>query len=241
MRRKNHLSLFTAIFLISFFHVFVHEVSAGVIVYDTVTSSSQTVTLRARTKGRFFSEGGKLVSFYIDEKHIGTTLSGGDGYAFLKYLPPSSGLKHVTAKQGDNKDKGILLVTKRSDKVFLVEIDSTLFLPQVRDMFKPSEESKEATQSLSERFRIIYITTLIGMQKSRKWLYDNNFPPAPVLRWRGARMIADLQKQGVKPYAIIGSPALLSEAPDIEKRFSFDDTENGRAAKDWDHLMKLLE
>ncbi|MEE8328846.1 MAG: hypothetical protein V3R54_02825, partial [Thermodesulfovibrionia bacterium] len=52
---------------------------AGVMVYDSVTTTGNAVKLTAVTKGLFFPEGGKLVKFYLDGKHIGTNLSGGDG------------------------------------------------------------------------------------------------------------------------------------------------------------------
>ena len=71
---------------------------AGVTAFDAVTTVKNPVKLTALTKGRFFSEGGKLVEFHINEKHIGTTLSGGDGYAFLTYTPQSKGLIKIKLK-----------------------------------------------------------------------------------------------------------------------------------------------
>jgi hypothetical protein len=214
---------------------------ADVTVYDHVTSFKNTITLRAFTQSGIFSEGGKLVAFYVNKEHIGTRLSGGDGYAFLKYRPRTPGLKEVTAKTGDTEDKGLLLVTKKGDKVLLVEVDNTLFLPQVLKLSKPTGKGKETLQILSKKYKLVFITMLLGMKMTRQWLQKNNFPLSPVLTWRGASLMRELKDLGIKPYAIIGSSDMLSQVPDIAKRFSFQDTENGEKVNDWEQILKLLK
>lgn len=253
---KKRFSFFTGtVFFAILFFVSFNVAFAKVVVYDSVTTTGRAVKLKATTKGRFFPEGGKLVEFYLDGRHIGTTLSGGDGYAFLKYLPLSKGVKHLKVKAGDDTDEGILLVTKKKDMVLLIEIENSLFVPTLRDLLKPVNPvrksegkalsngvkgSKETLYQFSRRFNVIYLTTLIGVEKSKKWLKNNEFPPSAVLKWGGADMLAELQKQGLKLYAIIGSPAVLSEASDIKKRFSFEETEEGVEVKDWADLSKRL-
>ncbi len=238
---KNKIFFFTS--AISFFILFfVHcnSASAKVIVYDSVASRGKAVRLTAVTKGVFFPEGGILVKFYLDGKHIGTTLSGGDGYAFLKYLPHSQGVKYLKAERGVDTDEGVLLVTGKNEKVLLVEIEGTLLAPEIQDLFHPVQGGKEALQRLSERFRIVYVTTLTGVRESRKWLKENGFPLSAILKWEGADMLSELQDRKINLHAIIGSPGLISEVQGIPKRFSFRETENGVEVKDWDDLSKQL-
>lgn len=237
---KKKFSFFTiTIFFFLLHALLVHASFAGVTVYDSVSSKNNPVRLTARTKGRFFSQGGMLVQFYIDKKHVGRTLSGGDGYAFLKYQPLSPGIKRLKAKAGIEEDEGILLVTKEKDRVVLIDIESALFENLL--LLEPLKKSRDAVYKLSKRFRIIYTTTLLGVRKSRKWLKDNDFFTSAVLMWRGPGLLTELQTQGVKPYAIIGSPEIISETPDIKKRFSFKDTEDGTVVEDWDELLKQFK
>jgi hypothetical protein len=237
---KKHFSFFTiTIFFVLLHALFVHASFAGVIVYDSVSSKNNSVRLKALTKGRFFSQGGTLVEFYIDKKHVGRTLSGGDGYAFLKYQPLSPGIKHLKAKAGIDEDEGILLVIKEKDRVVLIDIESALF--ENIFLLEPEKKSRDAVYKLSKRFRIIYTTSLLGVRISRNWLHDNDFFTSAVLTWRGPGLLTELQTQGVKPYAIIGSPEIISATPDIKKKFSFKDTEDGTVVKDWDELLKGLQ
>ncbi len=235
---KKHVTLLVAAI---FFFVSFNIASAKIIVYDSVTTNGNAVKLTAVTKGLFFPEGGKLVKFYLDGKHIGTNLSGGDGYAFLKYLPDSKGVKHLKAEREVDTDEGILLVTGKNERVLLIEIEGTLLAPEIQNVFQPVQGGKDALQRLSKRFRIIYVTTLAGVRESRKWLRENGFPLSAVLKWEGADMLAKLQKRGLTLYAIVGSGVVLSEAPDIKKRFSFKEIENAIEVKDWDNLLEQLK
>lgn len=233
---------FTNFILFTFlFFVFSNAASAEVVGYDSVTATHKTIQLKALTKGKFFPEGGMLVEFYLEGKHIGTTLSGGDGYALLEYLPLSPGVKHLKVKAGVDTDEGVLLITGENDKVLLIEIEGILFVPTLRDLLQPVKESKEALQRLSKKFRIVYLTTMIGVKESKGRLKDNGFPSSVVLKWNGVDLLDELQRQGIKPYAVIGSPAVVSECREhIKKRFSFEDTEDGVVVKDWKELLKRL-
>ncbi len=221
------------------FFVFSNAASAEVVGYDSVTAANKAVNLKALTKGRFFSEGGRLIEFYLDGKHIGTTLSGGDGYALLGYLPLSPGIKHLKVKAGVDTDEGVLLITGENDKVLLIEMEGILF--ESPFLLQPIKGSKEALQRLSKKFKIVYLTATIDVKESRTWLKDNGFPASAVLKWKGAALLDELQRQGIKPYAVIGLPAMVSECKEyIKKRFSFEDTEDGVVVNDWKELLKRL-
>jgi len=212
--------------------------SAGVTAFDAITTVKKPVKLTALTKGRFFSEGGKLVGFYLDERHIGTTLSGGDGYAFLKYTPQSKGLKKIKLKLNEESDEAMLLVTGRKDKIILISIEASLFDTTLS--FKPAKGAKQALDEISKKYRIIYLTSMIGIKQSRKWLIENKLYESVIFSWTGNTLIDDLREKDINPYAIVGSPDMLAEIEDI-KKFSFKETDNGTRVGSWSDFQKQLQ
>lgn len=213
---------------------------AAVVVYDNATSLRTTIKLKAVTKGLLFPEGGKLIEFYINEEHIGTALSGGDGYAFLEYTPQSSGIKHIKVKKGVEEDEGTLLVTKKDDRVLLIEIENTLLVSNLQDLFQPVKDSKDVLQKLSKNFKIIYLTTVMGTKSSRKWLKEHDFPLSAVLKWTGGDLTDDLRKRKITLHAIIGSENILQNSQGIKNRFCFEETEGAVTVKDWNELSERL-
>ena len=212
---------------------------AGVMVFDDVVSSGKAVKLRALTKGRFFPEGGRLTEFYVNGEHIGTVLSGGDGYAFYKHMFPFPGVYNLKVSSENETGEGVLIAADRNDRVILIEIEDTLFEQIIT--LKPSAEAKKTMQKLIKNYRIIYLTTLFGIKESRKWLIEHEFPASAVLKWEGPAMITDIKERGINIYAIIGSPEMLSESLDIKRRFSFQEAEDSVSVKDWDDLLKKLK
>jgi len=212
---------------------------AGVVVYDDVVPVNKTIKLNALTKGRFLPEGGKLVKFYINGKHIGTNLSGGDGYALFRYVPSSAGVFSLKVESDKDIDEGSLLVTDENDRILLIEIERVF--TEFPVSFKPAMDSPEVLKELSKKFRIIYLTTMTGMELTRKLLKENNLPGSPVLKWEGPEMLDELAERGIKIHAIIASAGILSEAPDINKKYGFEETEDGTEVKDWKDILKHLD
>ncbi|MEW6601936.1 MAG: hypothetical protein AB1499_13265 [Nitrospirota bacterium] len=213
--------------------------SAEVLIYDDVVPVGKTVKLNAVTKGRFFIEGGRLVTFYADGNSLGSNLSGGDGYAFLNYTPSSAGTFTLKAESGADKDEATLLVTAKTDRILLIEIE-TVFV-EFPFSFKPAEESTKALQRLSRNYRILYITAMAGTEASEKVIRENSFPVSPVFKWEGAEFLDGLKEKGILPYAIVASAGVISDAMDIANRYSFEETETATSVKDWDDLLKKLE
>jgi hypothetical protein len=212
---------------------------AEIVVFDDVVAVNKTIKLNAVTKGRYLSEGGRLVKFFIDGKSLGANLSGGDGYAFFTYTPSSAGIFKLKAESGNDTDEGALLVTGKNDKILLIEVEA--LYEGILFSFKTAKDSPGVLQTLSKNFRIIYLTTLTGIEASKKVLRGNNFPTSPVLKWEGAELLDELKEKGIRPYAIIASPGVISDAVDIEKRYSFKETEAGIEVKDWNDLLKHLD
>jgi len=216
--------------------LFASPSSAGITAFDAVITVNKPIKLQALTKGRFFSEGGKLVEFHIDEKHIGTTLSGGDGYAFLKYTSQSKGLIKIKVKIDKESDEALLLVMDKKDSIILISVEAGLFEPTL--LFKPAKGAKESIDKISKKYKIIYVTSMIGIRQTKKWLKDNQLHESIVFNWTGNNLVEGLREKDINIYAIIGSD-MLAEIEDIRK-FSFKENVGAEVVESWsDILIKL--
>jgi hypothetical protein len=80
---------------------------------DMLVFKGEETLLSAQTRGKFFSEGGRLVEFFLNGKSLGKSLSGGDGFAYKQFTPRKSGLVHIAVKSGDDEDTCVLLSLKK--------------------------------------------------------------------------------------------------------------------------------
>jgi hypothetical protein len=218
-----------------------HSQSLGaVIVFDRVTTVGTPVYLKVLTKGRIFPKGGQLVEFYLNKKTFGKNLTGGDGYGYLKFTPKRPKMITVEASSNGERGSGLVLVMKKDEKAILIEIEGGFkdaYLSEIA-----AGASRKAVKALMQKYRIIYLSRYTGIQMSKNWLNEERFPESPVLRWRGPKILSALKEKGVNLYAIIGSAGLIAEAADeIEKRFTFDQTEKGQKVTDWDEVIELLK
>ena len=102
-------------------------------------------------------------------------------------------------------------------------------------------DCKEAIKAISERYIIIYLTRLIGITISKKLLVQNQYPRSAILRWQGAETLDELKGKGLKLYAIIASADLLSESSEfIDRRYSFEETEEATVVSTWKEILKHL-
>jgi len=213
---------------------------SAVIVYDQVTTVGTPVFLKVLTKGIIFAEGGRRVEFYLDDKSVGKNLTGGDGYGYRKYTPARAGIIKVSVRPEGESGSGLLLAMKKSEKAVLIEIEGGFkdaFLSQIAAM-----AHRRAVDDLSKKYRIIYLCRYIGIQMAKDWLDKGQFPNGPVLRWRGSQMLTELEARGIHLYAIIGSAGMIGEAAEhIEKRYTFEQTQNGQTVKDWQEIIELLQ
>ena len=221
--------------------IFIHAShSRGeVIVFDRVTTVGNPVFLKALTKGKLFPQGGKLVNFYIDNNYIGRNLSGGDGYAYFKYLPKEIGIKGIEVRTDTYSSQGLMLVTKKNKEMILIEIMSGLRETILNN--RAMEYSKKAVKTLSEKYGIIYLSRKVVIAYFKKWLEQEHFVQSPVLIWSGPELLTLLEENGLRLRALIGSAELLSEASGyIQNRYSFQETEEGKTVEDWKEILKLL-
>lgn len=214
------------------------DAGADVVVFDEVVPHNTSARLRALTKGRFFPEGGRLVTFVVDGKEIGTTLSGGDGYAFYRYTPRSGGVLRFEARAGDDRDAGVIVSMGRRDSLVIVEVESSLIEPSLA--LTPRPDSVNALKEIARDARVLYITTLMGAGRARAWLADHEFPQSAVMEWEGPRILDAFKEDGINVSAIIASPAVLDQAGEISGRYSFQETDSGDKAGSWGEILERL-
>ncbi len=233
IRLKKHL------LSILFILIIVPQSHSKVVVFDLVTTVRTPVNISVLTRDGFFSAGGRMVDIYLDNNLLKRILTGGDGYGYLKYTPREPGFKKITARSNTDNASGLILVMGENEKAIIIEIEgafrNTLFSDEIR------ESSRKAVNSLSDNFKIIYLSRFLGKGITGNWLEKQNFPKSVILRWRGLKTLENLEDNKVQLHSIIGSSAVISTAIGrIGKRFSFEKTKAGKTVKDWDEILKLL-
>jgi hypothetical protein len=212
---------------------------AGVVVSDQVTGVGKPVFVKAVTRGLIFTKGGRRVAIRIDDKPAQYTLSGADGAAFIKYHPDTPGFHRITAVSENEKGTGTILVLAPDESVIVIGIEGglqkSLFAEEKR------EEARKVVEGLSQTHRLVYLTRWVGIGLVKNWLEKHRFPRSVALRWRGEGVFKQMEKNGVRVHAVIGSGALLRAAPDaIENRFTFDEND-ASAVGSWEEIRAALE
>ena len=216
-----------------------HSVQAGVVFFDSVTTTHTPVYLKVLTKGVLFAEGGRLVDLYSEGQKLGRVLSGGDGYGFMKLTPADAGLKTFIARMDGHSDSAYLLVMKKTDRALLFEIEvlSHTFLSNTA-----SSDTQKALKILSKKFKLIYLVRFLGPDLAKKIMAKNNFPASAVLPWRGPDLFEDLKSRQITLAAIIGSSDIVSEAADeVPYRFTFEETKDETYVESWQEIIKQLQ
>jgi len=224
---------------ILFILLFVPVSHGKVVVFDRVTTVQKPINIEVLTKAGFFAAGGRMVDIYLDNNPLKKILTGGDGYGYLKYTPQEAGLKKITAHSVKGSASGLILVMNENERAILIEIEGAFKDSVFSDAIR--ESSQKAVNALSENYKIIYLSRFLGKGIPGSWLEKQNFPKSVIIRWRGLTTLKNLKKNGVQIQAIIGSPDVLATVSEqIEKRFSFEKTKDGKTVKDWDEILRLL-
>ena len=213
---------------------------AEVVVLDRVTTVKTPIRITVLTKSRFFSVGGRLVDIYLNDDHLKRILTGGDGYGYLKYTPPSPGYITIKARSGSDSATGLLLVMTKNDRAIIIEVEEgfkgAVFSEEVK------QSSLKTIKTLTKNYKIIYLSRYAGKSITGTWLEKQSFPESVILSWRGPETLTALKKKGIQLHAIIGSAAVISAAAkDIENRFAFEKTKDGTTVKDWGEILEHLQ
>jgi hypothetical protein len=210
-----------------------------VIVFDRVTTVRVPINIRVLTRDGFFSAGGRMVEVYLDNILLKKILSGGDGHGYLKFIPQEPGLKEITAHSNSDKASGLLLVMDKNEKAIIIETESAFKDAVFSDKIR--ESSRKTLTSINENYKLIYLSRFLGKDITGRWLEKYNYPKSVILRWNGPNTLENLKKNSVQLHAIIGSPDVISIVKkQIEKRYSFEKTKDGKTVKDWDDILDLL-
>ena len=213
---------------------------AEIAVLDRVTTVNTPIHITVLTRGRFFSEGGRLVDLYLDDEHLKRIMTGGDGYGYYKITPRSPGYQRITVRSNSDSAEGLLLVMTKKDRAIAIEVEQGFKTAVFSDEIK--QNSLKAVKKLSKQYKIIYLSRYVGKSITAAWLGNQGYPESVILGWKGASTLKAMKKKGIQIAAIIGSPAVMSAAARlIENRFSFEKTKDGTMVKDWDEILKQLE
>jgi hypothetical protein len=179
------------------------------------------------------------VDVYLDNQLLKKILTGGDGYGYLTYAPRKPGLKKIIARSNTDSASGRILVIDKNEKVILIEAEGafkdSVFSVDIR------HRCRKVVRSISEHYRIIYLSRLLGTGITGNWLEKHDFPESAILSWNGPKILDHLKKNGVQLHAIIGSSEIITAvAEKIELRFSFEKTKDGKTVKNWEEILDLL-
>jgi len=231
------LNLIAVSFLFCLFRPALH---AEVIVHDSVVRTGEEVMLEAETRGRFFRRGGEQVEFLIGGRHAGKTLSGGDGFAYRKFVPSRQGLFKIDARSGKEAGSGLLLSLEKGRSVVFVDAEGTLFSGLLSG--EPREGSRKALAVINKKFPIVILQTgLLSTSAIKTWLKEHKFPDLPVIPWDQGRVFDGIVEKGLSIKAVVaGRDVVESSGKYSPPAFSFEDTENSEEVKDWEEIRRRL-
>lgn len=213
---------------------------SDILVNDMLVLKGDEVMLSAQTRGRFFSEGGRLVEFSVNGKSLGKGLSGGDGFAYKQFTPVKTGLFHIAVRSGDDDNTGILLSLKKGDKIIFVDVEGSLFEGLLSQ--KPREGSQEVIEKLSKKFPVVFLQTgLLGANVLKLWLKESGFVDVPILAWEEGSLFDEINKKGLKIKAVIGRYPVIESGQEYNPQsFSFEEAEDAVVVKNWEEIGEML-
>jgi hypothetical protein len=217
------------------------EALSEIVVHDMIAPAGREVMLRAETRGALFLRGGDVVEFFVDGKPVGKTLSGGDGIAFMRFVPARTGLYKIRVKSDGDKEEGVLLAVKGSTQVVFIDVEGSLL--ERSFALKPRSGSVQAVKKITRKYPVVFLQTgYVGLKVIKLWLKENGFPDAPVLSWSRGEVFGEIGERALKMKAIIGKPDVIQSAKTYKPRgFSFDATDEAEAVQDWEEIVKKLK
>lgn len=214
---------------------------AEIFVHDAVAMSRAETTIKAETKGRYFTvKGGQSVAFSVNRKAVGSVLSGGDGIAYKEFRTGPPGVYPVTASHGKETDRGNILVLGKGSGIVFIDIEGSLLAgPFSR---KPIENSRNVIRTIIKKYPIVYLHTgEYGAKHFRAWLRDNSFPESAVMPWQMGDIFREVAKKGLKIKAVIGAQAVVESADSyMPQSFVIDAQDGSRNAQTWKEIEKKL-
>ncbi|HYA12027.1 MAG TPA: hypothetical protein VEF37_03495 [Thermodesulfovibrionales bacterium] len=231
--------LVSSINIFILFSIFPTIALSDVIVHDMVVPTNKKVLLKAEVKGKLFSKGGEVVEFFVNEKSIGKSLSGGDGFAFKQFTPLKTGMYSIKARAGKEEGKGLLSSLKKGAKIVFIDVEGSLL---ERFSQEPKKGSQEVIKGINKKYPVVFLQTgALSSKAIKKLLKRNKFVISPVIFWDQGVVFNEIIEQGFKIKAVIGGPYVIESAKDFKPlAFSFVDVEGSVEVKDWKEIGKKL-
>jgi len=177
--------------------------SASIIAFDQITQPNQPVRLAVRlvTGGLSLVHrpiSGERIEFMLKNRSLGQTLSGGDGVAEIRFVPPTPGLYVVRVRIVESPryeaDAAVLNVACRnaSAPILFVALSSVRIPSEPPSIpFNPTPssdampEAVKVLSGLSKRYQLLFIETgdEALIPETKDWLIQQDFPPAPLYVW----------------------------------------------------------
>jgi len=208
---------------------------------DALVVKGSVHMLKARTKGMIFAEGGKLVTFEVNGKELGTSLSGGDGFAFIAFEPKREGLYTVKVTSSNFSDTGYILSLEGGTEIVLIGLSGTVAEGFIEK--RPLKGSREAISRINEKYRVVYISSEQFLTAYFKdWLRNNDFPEAPVLSWSGGKAFKKAYEEGFVLRTVIGSPEVAESGLKYGAQMAlcFAPSKTARQLADWEEAEKTV-
>lgn len=185
--------------------------AATLLVKDSLAVPNQATTVEARliTKGLLTDAalGGEPLELLVDGKVVATAMTGGDGRAFLSYIPKAQGVMPVQVRVGNSprvtptESQGHVAVWEKRSPILVVEVAALMEessppvpLPgvglKIESERKPMAHAAEELGKLTRfYYRVIYVTGAVspgpdGFRASveiRDWLKTHKFPPGYIV------------------------------------------------------------
>jgi hypothetical protein len=214
--------------------------AARVVVPDQVGVLGAPVSLVVRTTSLLGSDGGRLVDLSLDGEPLGRLMTGADGYGYRRATPQRAGLLRVEARSEGREAWGRLLVMEPAERAVVIELETVLKAMVAGAAQR--EECRAGLESISRGFRVIYAARWLGTGWSRTRTIPAGLPESVVIPWKGAALLRSLHDRGIRPFALVGSAAAVSEGrPHVALRFSFEKTRNAAVVSRWEEIARRLE
>ncbi|MEO6112388.1 MAG: hypothetical protein ABIQ24_11275 [Nitrospiraceae bacterium] len=187
------------------------KISGTLTVHDSLTSPNQPATIEATLIGKsLLTEtglGGEPIELLVAGKVVATSMTGGDGRAFLSYTPNAKGAVPFTVRVGTTPRVAVaeaganLAVWEHRSPIMAVEMASlmedvvgqgpTLTLPgkEAEGRRPMPDAAKELGKLTQFYYNVLYVVTqdkAVGPTdqvnaQARQWLKDQKFPVGHIL------------------------------------------------------------
>jgi hypothetical protein len=182
---------------------------ATVLVKDSLASPNQQVVIEAKLveEGLFKDSvlGGEPIELVINGNVMATAMTGGDGRAFLSYVPKAKGITSVRVRVGNSprvaqaEGQANLVVWERRNPILVVEMASLMeegissgplpgLAPTVQTEVKPMPDAADELGKLTQfYYGVMYIVPHTATDNfranidAREWLKTHKFPAGLVV------------------------------------------------------------